>query len=353
MTDAIKTDETNHLYWRKDFPTDSAGTEEELSGPCLIVPPGTPDRIAIVRNRLTGDVLVEITTDMPHKSKPGFTIELKTTPTTLTDTDGWLHRRRAVQTAIWYLQTHTAYPFDPTKPDDYKIYRTEILCPGVRCDLNGYTAITNADRQVNIGVRADLIGVNRTLAELQEGKLHPNVTLDWYRHAFTQDAAVRQLTPREQICYAFVLSSALKLCRIIDLSDTELLSGTRTINYVSGDAKNKWRTRPSTPPIRLLDTLPELEKLKTLHAIASAPLPALDATALGKTGQQLWTYALGKVIGGGNLGGHMPPTATVDNHTAMLFEYRMAGRELYPDTCWSYTEFPNGKNFPEMPSDHQ
>ena len=90
--------------YRTKFASVSFGTEQELKGVFIeMAGPNLPDVIAEVSKG--GNVLVEITKDLADP--PGtnrHVVELRTTPTELSDGNGWFDRLQALWVAVSYVE---------------------------------------------------------------------------------------------------------------------------------------------------------------------------------------------------------------------------------------------------------
>jgi len=314
--------------YRSDFSGPSLGTEEELAKTLIEMPVKASNSVvALIRYTVTGEVLVLITRDIgaegPERGR--YTIELRTTPTEMSDDAGWHRRRRALKVAIWGIE-EASKTKDKLKAGEYERLKSEITNPDhqiVEVPLGG-VALTG--KQSTVGIPEAQIGAGVTVQQRAQGKLHPLLWLPWYRDQFTSDVAVAGLDEREKIGYALVMSAVLKLADI----------WTRWPDALNRlEAKNAWVVRPRTPPINILDSFEMASIDVAMAAVNTAALPVWADPQLGTT----WADAREHIIRARPMGGHPLPLALIHGGGAMLFEYREAPVNDYPFAFWAKDEY--------------
>ncbi|GAA0537782.1 hypothetical protein GCM10010172_18900 [Paractinoplanes ferrugineus] len=318
--------QASHNRYRKSFTGPSIGTEEELQGVKVLMPPTGPTVFAVVtfqpdesHERPTDEVLVEVTKDIGEEGTTSgrYTIELRTTPTEKEDPPGWLRRVRALRAVIWRIEECGGRPLTD---DWYDGFRTKVLYSEQFIEFpTSSKSVPAADRQATVGVPAAALG---TGPDHRRGKLHDLLTVPWYIADFTADDQVKALPANERFAYAFVLSAVTALAGIW----TEPRLADR-VNHL--DVKNRWVVRPRTPPIRLLEALPGEAGARVRRLIAERVCPTGPAVAglsgSARTGlASTWDRARKHVLAGEHMGGHQPPDVTIGAAPAMLFEYRQA-----------------------------
>jgi hypothetical protein len=316
----------SNANYRTEFVGVSVGTEEELLGePKIKMKKAAGPIAAVLRHDLTNEVLVEVTKDMVQDSdavNAWYTIELRTTPTELDDHAGWQERTKAMQVAIWAVETAHGKQL---AAGTYSNYRTEIVNPDHTISEQKSNQIARASRQVTVGVPAAEVGV--PVGGRQPDHLHEHVQLPWHDARFVADPAAEPFTGRQLACYILLLSTILRLAR------TWTTLGRNVVNHV--DAKNAWVVRPRTPPVTVLDTFPKHTSQALWHAVAHRDLPAWadEVTA------DRWLAARTHILAGAHMGGSTPPTPTINGAPAMLFEYRSTPPQQFNHTFWEYSRW--------------
>jgi hypothetical protein len=311
------------------FSGPSLGTEEELSGTTIKMKMTAPRLIGIVFKE--GTPLVLITRDMRLRALEGdyreYTVELRTTPTLVpgpnTPGELWEYRRRALQVAIWAIENRTT---GPLQDDEWRDYTTYIRNSD-HSFIHSSSTITGSDKQATFGIPASAI-VSAGQDDRAAGRLHPHVQVPWYRDQFIADTAVDGFDLDEKVAYAFLMSAVLKLTQLPrDKKKDEPL-------LYQPQIKNEWQVRPRTPPLKILDIFTEVRRDAIKQAVVKSTRP--DVTPPAGTD---WSKFAGWITDGENMGGHKPPDATINGTRAMLFEYRAAPVDKYPDAFWQYGEW--------------
>ncbi len=327
-------------HYRTTFNGPSMGTEEEPSGAVIRMRTSASNLIGLVRHIASQEVLVLITRDIQvgadDTDKPYgmYAIELRTTPTEARTgqppgQDGWDLRRRALQIAIWAIEN---YPGKPLASEDYAGYRTEIANPDHTIHAVPPGGITDAGRQLTVGIPADAIGTRVTQNKRAAGTIHPLLTLPWYQDRFTADPAAAALYDREKVGYALVMSEILNLAVIWTRYPGRL-------NQL--EAKNAWVVRPRTPPIVVIESFTTTQAATdtAVTAIRDAGIPSWADEATRNLIGYTWGPARQHIITGKPMGGHPPPDSTINGSTVMLFEYRQGPVTDYPYAFWRNGEF--------------
>jgi hypothetical protein len=317
-------------FYRRDFTGPSIGTEEELSGINIKMKYTSERLVGVVRKGPAN--LVLITRDMPVKAHEGdyreYTIELRTTPTEAPaqgpDSTEWTDRRRALQVAIWAIEN---YLDSPLPDDDWHGFQTTIYNSDHSFARTSQT-ITNSDKQATFGVPTAAI-VSAGAADRATGQLHPNVLLPWYLDQFAHDPAVAGFTSAEQVAYAFLMSAALQLTRLPRNPETG------AFNPYTSEAKNEWKVRPRTPPVKVVGIFQQGRQDAVKAAVNSSAPPAVTKPPTLAD----WQLCTRWITEGKLLGGHEPMDITINNAPGMLFEYRSAPTERYPHAFWKYAEW--------------
>ena len=338
MTQPFDDSAAANEYYNRAFDGVSVGIEEELSGAAVKMPRGAGQLIGVVSSS-EGDPLVLITKDLyvgdAPDGEPKYTIELRTTPAVIgSDTWEWMERRRARQVAISAIQRAKNKALETETWGGYKI---KILNPNhVVCQLPDSGTITGADRQSTVGVRAADIGAHVSPEERSIGTLHQYVRLPWYNDALRNDPATSDFDEREKTGYALVISAILKLVTLPHPRDGEgHLDTTALLPVNNTEAKNAWKVRPRTPPVKIFDTFTKGHKLTAIEALNKLAMPENVKSLTPKK----WSAARAVMIVAQTLGGHPPPDATISDEPAMLFEYRTAPVEDYPYAFWKSGEY--------------
>jgi hypothetical protein len=290
-----------------DFDDYSLGTEEELYGPAIRVAAAAPKLVAVVRHNRTGKVLVEVTKDLPIEGTKTYTIELRTTPTELTNLDGWFQRRKALVHAIAAVDRGTL------ACEDWDFCHMEIRNRDYTITPPPDKEVKKTGRQATIGLPIGEIGAGRTAAQLGLGGVHQHLTLSWYRHEFEGNTDLTGFSPAERIFFALMQSAALRLAQIVQ---------TQGVHIATASAKDAWEVRPRTPPRKLFDS-----SSGGVQYIALDVLRSMDAPPASRPGEpvpsaQNWALARDHIVAGSGLGGSRLPDCLVNNQSAALFEYR-------------------------------
>lgn len=321
-------------FYNRNFSGPSIGTEEELAGINIKMKYTSERLVGVVRK---GPVnLVLITRDMPVESHEGdyreYTIELRTTPVEAPalghDSPEWRDRRRALQSAIWSIEQHQKYPLED---GDWRGYQTTIYNSDHSFVRKSET-ITGSGKQATFGVPTVAI-VSAGAADRASGQLHPDVLLPWYLDHFIHDPAVAGFASAEQVAYAFLMSAALQFARLPRNRETG------AFNPYTSDAKNEWKVRPRTPPVKVVSIFQQDRQDAVKAAVNSSAPPAVTKPPT-RTDWQLCTRWITE---GKLLGGHEPLDITINNAPGMLFEYRNAPTERYPHAFWKYGEWKPDK----------
>jgi hypothetical protein len=311
----------------------SLGTEEELRGASIKMKM-TADRIVGVVSK-GATPLVLITRDMKIQKLAGdyreYTIELRTTPTQIPGPNmpraEWEDRRRALQVAIWAIESRTQ---SPLVNDDWRGFQTYIRNSDHSFAKSSSIGITGSDKQATFGIPAGAI-VAASQNDRTAGQLHPYVQVPWYLDQFTGDHAVAGFTAAEQVAYAFLMSAALKLTRL----PREKIREKTEVYLYRAPVKDAWRVRPRTPPVKILDIFLEDRKQAVKQALADSAPPAVAKPPTVED----WAKYVGWITDGRSLGGHTPPDSAVNGTLAMLFEYRTAPVGQYPYAFWQPDEW--------------
>jgi hypothetical protein len=326
----------SHANYRKEFASASLGTEEELNA-TILMNRNAASVVGVVKAE-SGEVLVEITKDIEkanYGTRGEFTIELRTTPTEMVATAGWVDRTKALQVAVWAIENNRGKAL---LTEEYRSYRTVISNPKHEIGSVPTGGISGAGSQATVGVEAAEIGATANPKDRANGRLHPQVTLPWYIDRFAEDSQVDTLAAREKIRCAMVMSAVLQLARIWAKYPTN------PVNLL--DAKNAWTVRPRTPPIEILDTFSAGSAVTAKAAIEAWALPDwADETGSIPSGKN-WTDARQHILAGRPMGGHNPPAATINGRRAMLFEYRAPSPSQFDQAFWT-KDMWRGSDFPE------
>lgn len=328
--------EQSYRQYKTEFAGTSLGTEEELGDTTIRTAAGAGQLIGYVQKN--GDPLVQITRDLQvAEEKPShghYTIELRTTPTELYDKADWLDRRRALQVAIWAIDSSRGGK--PLAEGTWRGYETVILNQDHQIMTVPHGGVAGAGQQSTVGVQAAGIGADSGQLNRGTGHLCPHLTLPWYSDEFAHDEAMAGRPAREQIGYALVISAIQQLATIWQRYTGKL---TRLEVLSLLDSKNFWDVRPRTPPIRILDTFDGDGASLALGAILSREIPRKDLA-----GQ--WHNAVVHITKALPMGGHALPDSSIDGEPAMLFEYRHAPDQEYPWAFWQRGELTDA-SFPE------
>src|SRR5262249_19780293 len=148
-----------------------------------------------------------------------------------------------LQVAIWAIEVHRGGKKLTT--ETWRGYETVIINADHQIIKVPSDGVAPAGRQSTVGVPAARIGALASAHDRFLGRLAENVTLPWYKAAFTADPAVATLSVPEKIGYALVMSAIQQLATIwLDYPGALSLL----------NAKNAWTVRPRTPPVRILNT---------------------------------------------------------------------------------------------------
>jgi hypothetical protein len=158
--------------------------------------------------------------------------------------------------------------------------------------------------------------------------LHPHVQVPWYRDQFTADHAVADFALAEQVAYAFLMSAVLKLTQLPRDKKGE-------VRLYQVLVKNAWQVRPRTPPLKILDIFTPGRQDAIKQAVAKSTTPKVTNPPT----ETDWSKFVEWITDGRSLGGHKPPDTTINDTTAMLFEYRTAPVDQYPSAFWKYGEW--------------
>jgi hypothetical protein len=317
--------------YRTEFRSISFGTEQELSGVFIDMPrPNLPDIIAVVSKG--GNVLVEITKDLavPQYSSR-HVVELRTTPTELSDDSGWFDRLQALWVAVSYVEsTRTA----PLQGDEYEGYITTVHVGGA--SFTGGKAVPGGN-QATAGIPVNELGSGMSDEELVGGKLHGHLQLPWYVHSFTDNASIRAKEREERIAFALIMSAILKLANIWE-SDEEYVG---KVNLL--DIKNAWGVRPRTSPAKLFgvyDTDDELEDAVIDFQLPDKQPDDWGRLALKVPSLEIWQKARQHIVEGRPMGGHQAPDVVIEKvqgqpERALLFEHRTVGAAEFRGRFWT------------------
>jgi len=307
VTDATYDEVPTYENYDDDFDGYSLGTEEELYGPAIRVAAAAPKLVAVVRHNGTGKVLVEVTKDLQIEGTKTYTIELRTTPTELTNLDGWFQRRKALVHAIAAVDRGTLVC------EDWDFCHMEIRNQDYAIMPSPDKEVKRTGRQATIGLPIGEIGAGRSAAQLGLGGVHEYLTLPWYRHEFEGNTDLTSFSPTERIFFALMQSAALKLAQIVQ---------TQGIHIATASAKDAWEVRPRTPPRKLFDSSSGAVRFIALDVLGSMDAP--PASRLGELPPSLqnWVLARNHIVDGSGLGGSYLPDCLVNNQSAALFEYR-------------------------------
>jgi hypothetical protein len=316
----------SNANYRTAFTSVSLGTEQELHGAVVRMKKADPDLIGVVcAESSPQSVLVEITKDMlqsDDKTIGNFTIELRTTPCELSAKTEWDLRTKALEAVISSISGRKGRPL---ADDTYTGY--QIVISNKDQPIYSDDQIMDADRQATVGVFAAEIGNPIHGANRTARTLHHHLDVPWYVDRFAEDPEVFNVSEREQVGYALVMSAILKLATI--WCD----HGSNSVNNVN--VKNAWVVRPRTPPIKILDTFSSSEIAAAVREqIKNRELPSWVNQEQGPT-RSNWSDARTHILDAKSMGGHQPPAATINGQPAMLFEYRTAP-DRYEDAFWAY-----------------
>ncbi|WP_027343116.1 hypothetical protein [Hamadaea tsunoensis] len=319
---------SSHERYRKLFTSISLGTEEELSDAKVDMDVAASSILGVVRRTGDTEVLLEITRDIgaENETQGRYTIELRTTPTELSDDTGWDHRVHAVAYAVFQIENSKDRPINP---NPYGAYEMELFNVDHSIYFPGAAKVTGTGRQVTVAIPATELGFDWAAMgpdHRRQGIVHEYVTLPWYIEDFTDDDLVEGLGARGRFAYAFLMSAIARLAGI--WAQPKQLG---LLNRLS--VKNGWVVRPRTAPIRILDTLGGDTAALVRYAVGQRACPTIDwpgATILSGSLTAMagtWNLAKAHILSGLPMGGHNPPAAFVGSSDALLFEYRTA-----PDT---------------------
>ncbi|WP_261569490.1 hypothetical protein [Frankia gtarii] len=330
-------------YYDRTFTSHSLGTEEELRGAGVVVSSEEfwaivgedsgdrsaprPARIlpkvfALVRDDGTGEVLVEITRDLPLQSAPNtFKIELRTTPAEMNSATRWARRRAAMGFAIGCVESARGKALQARSSDGFRV---EVVDFPHTIALT-VQAIADTDVQATVGVPADEIGVGMAASELAAGKLHEHLTVTWFTDIFMHDDAVNGYSPIDRVRYAVVMSAILRAGRILKNNNNKFSTAT---------AKNAWGVRPRQALRELFWLAPDHDRtIDLLFKVVQSTFPSW-ANEQGETvTADHWQLGTALVVGLPFV--ERPPAdVSVAGRTALLFEYRSPARTDYPDAFW-------------------
>jgi hypothetical protein len=309
MTESSIQDEVpTYENYEDDFDGYSLGTEEELHGPAIRVAANAPKLVAVVRHNHSEKVLVEVTKDLPIEGTKSYTIELRTTPTELTNLDGWAQRRKALVHAIAAVDRGTL------ACEDWDFCHMEIRNQDYTITPPPDKEVKKTGRQATIGLPIGEIGVDRTAAQLGRGEVHEYLTLPWYRHEFGTNDDLTAFSETECILFALMQSAALKLAQIVHTNGTRI---------ATGSAKDAWEVRPRTPPRKLFDSSIESVQFIALDVLRSMNVPPASRAGEPVPSAENWGLARDHIADGRSLGGSYLPDCLVNNQSAALFEYRI------------------------------
>lgn len=312
-------------HYRTAFASASLGTEEEL--PATIQLMTTDWSLFGVVSRIDDpEVLVQITKDLQVSALGDlgeYTIELRTTPTELSDQAGWRERRLALQALISTIEKNVGGHLSSKAAGAYRI---TIFNPGnlIRSVTDG--TVKGTAKHATVGVAAAEIGTGVTLDDRQRlRKVHPLLTLPWYAERFTADPGLLALEDREKVSYAFVMSAVLKLAQIWTRYPDRL--------HLL-EAKSMWDVLPRTPPVQILNSLRPVASTAARRMVTNRAVPAWAADWGQVPSAEVWEKARRHILAEGEMGGHPPAAATVGGRPAMLFEYRAGIPDTFADAWW-------------------
>jgi hypothetical protein len=316
-------------YYRRDFRSFSLGTEEELVGAAAevsaeqfaaivteVVPPGVrvPRKVfGLVSHTGSGEVLVEITRDLPDQTAANaFKIELRTTPTERNDDAGWQRRRDALAVTIEELRSLRDGPLQDRTVDGFQI---RVLDDAYTLRLPA--SVVDSDVQATVGIPVEQLCVDLSQADIDAGLLHPLLTITWYEPAFENDAAANRHTLTDRRRYAFVMSAVLKCAKILKAN---------RMNPATATAKNAWGVLPRNPLFPLLVALPSIDDaIAVAGTILRYEMPAWPNARTVVIDDGAWEVAKLRILGR-DLAAAMKTGVSVNGSVALMFEYRSPDR---------------------------
>jgi hypothetical protein len=284
--------------WRQAFVGATVGTEQELKDIKIQKKQAADRKIAYVYDRITGDLLLLITTDMLSKGPDlpekkdwtWHTAELITTPTEQADDAGLLARSHASSLAVQELR-EAASDLRNLHTLVYEDLRLVVVNQHHTCRQSG---LTKDSTQATIGV---------PFASL------PNLQVPWLQQHSTAELAATAYGANQLAClvYDYIVSAIEQLTRVRESHGDSIFEP---------DAKNDWGLLPRLPPVQVLSHLQVADRQPVRLLIRNRAAP-------GTFDARIYADSRDYILDGNELAGHTINSApTINGAPATLLEYR-------------------------------
>ncbi|SER26408.1 actin cross-linking domain-containing toxin [Actinokineospora terrae] len=307
--------------YRSEFAGPSVGTEQELLGVRIGRKASGGSEIADVVSG--GQVLVQITTDIGGGGDApfgylGYTMEIKTSPTEVTDVAGWELRRGAIREVIAAIADMVlvkggsftggklgAYDL-VVHNGDHVVYGADTLSTGV----------SGSSRHATFGLPFALLGTEHAALVSKAG---------WYEDWSEEFDLIEGSSPwvdrdRSLRVYNYLRSVLTRLARLTsdyslavhDLYDLKGFTG----NLYDSAIKNRWGVLPRTSPWVAIELLAKSDRERIRPTLLKCPSRVTDPV--------IWSAAVSHITQHRSLAGHTPkaPTYTEEELPGTLFEFR-------------------------------
>ncbi len=309
------------LSYRTKFAGPSVGTEQEFLGVRVGKKANGGSLLAeVVKD---GELLVQVTTDIggggdAPEGYRGYTLELKTSPTEVSDDGGWSRRTNAVKEVLnaigQFVLSKDDCSFTTGDLGEFEVvvHNSDHV---VYKDSSS-SGVTRSSKHATYGLPFAHLGTDESGAELVRAA-------GWYREwsvEFDKITGEWADENRARAVFYYLRSVLLKLTDLtssysLAVHNLKELKGF-TGNLYDSHVKNKWGVLPRTAPWRAFDLL-SIGDQKLLK-------PTLVARPNEVTDQAIWTAAVWHIVQGLDLAGHAPtpPVFTEVELPGTLFEFR-------------------------------
>ncbi|RLK58916.1 actin cross-linking domain-containing toxin [Actinokineospora cianjurensis] len=308
--------------YRTEFTGPSVGTEQEFLGVRIGRKSAGGSGIADVVSH--GQVLVQITTDIGGGGDApfgylGYTMEIKTSPTEVTDVAGWESRRSAIReviAAIAIMVQVKGGAFTAGKlgefdlvvhNSDHVVYGSDTLSTGV----------SGSSRHATFGLPFALLGTEHAALVTKAGWYQ-----DWSEEFDLIEGTGWVDRDRSLGVYNYLRSVLTRLAELtadysLAVHGLHELKGF-TGNLYDSAIKNRWGVLPRTSPWVAIELLATSDRDRIRPTLLKRPSRIDDPV--------IWSAAVSHITQHRSLAGHTPtaPTYTEQDLPGTLFEFRSA-----------------------------
>ncbi|GAA3035263.1 actin cross-linking domain-containing toxin [Actinokineospora globicatena] len=315
------------LAYRVSFAGPSVGTEQEFRG-VRFGKKKDDDRSLIAEVVDQNELLLQVTTDIGGREDEvvgyrEYTMEIKTSPTEVTDVVGWGKRTDAIRALIDRIATLVsgengrgtfatgalgAFDLAVHNPD-HLVYRSDEFSVGV----------SGSSRHATVGMPFADLGTDEVGARLVR---EAHWYLDWAKEFDEIPGDVWIDRDRSLAAYNYVRSVLVNLAELTnrfslavhDLFELKKFSG----NLYDSAVKNTWGVLPRTSPWTAVKLLAQGDRERLRSTLLAQPESVLD--------KEIWAAVVAHVTRDLALAGHTPtaPTYTNQDLPGTLFEFRKA-----------------------------